>query len=207
MSRILLIDHHDSFTFNVWQLVESLGHGCDVVLADAIDVAGVRARDPAGLILSPGPCTPDEAGASPAIALAVVRGEIDVPLLGICLGHQVIGAVLGASVCRAIRPVHGRATPVLHDGKGIFTGMPSPTLQARYHSLVVDPQTLPPELEPCAWSEDGELMAMRHRTAPVDGVQFHPESFLSEHGADLLRRWLDRTSRSAGKPLSGPRRA
>lgn len=192
MPRVLLVDHHDSFTFNVWQLVESLGHGCDVVLADAIDVAAVRMRAPAGIILSPGPCTPREAFASPAIALAVARGDLEVPLLGICLGHQVIGAALGAEVSRATRPVHGRATPIRHDGRGLFEGLPSPLVQARYHSLVVDPTTLPPELEPCAWSEAGELMAMRHREAPIDGLQFHPESFLSERGSDLIAAWLAR---------------
>jgi len=190
MSRVLLVDHHDSFTFNVWQLVASLGHDCDVVLSGEIDVASVRLRAPSGIILSPGPCTPREAGASPAIALAVARGELAVPLLGICLGHQVIGAVLGASVQRAKRPVHGRATPIRHDGRGLFEGLPSPFIQARYHSLVVDPSTMPPELEPCAWSEDGELMAMRHVSAPIDGVQFHPESFMSEAGPELMRRWL-----------------
>jgi anthranilate synthase/aminodeoxychorismate synthase-like glutamine amidotransferase len=196
MSSVLLVDHHDSFTFNVWQLVESLGARCEVVLADAIDVEEVRRRKPVGIILSPGPCTPREAGASPAIALAVARGDIDAPLLGICLGHQVIAASLGASVGRARRPVHGRATPIRHDGRGIFEGVPSPSTQARYHSLVVDPDTLPDELEACAWSDEGELMALRHRTAPIDAVQFHPESFLSEHGRDLIGRWLERTHRA-----------
>lgn len=195
--RVLLVDHHDSFTFNVWQLVESLGARCDVVQADAIDVAAVVGARPRGIILSPGPCTPREAGASPAIARAVARGEIAAPLLGVCLGHQVIGASLGAEVVRAERPVHGRATPIRHDGRGLFEGLPSPLVQARYHSLVVDARTLPPELEACAWSEAGELMAVRHASAPIDGVQFHPESFLSERGGDLVRRWLERLPAAA----------
>lgn len=193
MSPVLLVDHHDSFTYNLWQLVESLGTRCDVVLADAIDVDDVRRRAPAGIILSPGPCTPREAGASPAIAASVARGDLDLPLLGVCLGHQVIGAALGATVRRASKPIHGRATPILHDGRGIFAGVPSPVVQARYHSLVVDEATLPSDLEACAWSEGGELMAMRHRSRPLEGVQFHPESFLSEHGRDLLATWLART--------------
>jgi anthranilate synthase/aminodeoxychorismate synthase-like glutamine amidotransferase len=195
MARVLLVDHHDSFSFNVWQLVEQLGCTCDVVLADAIDVDAIRARAPSGIILSPGPCTPREAGASPEIVRAVVDGSIPVPLLGVCLGHQVIGAELGASVRRAARPVHGRATAIRHDGAGLFEGLPSPILAARYHSLVVDAETLPPELVPCAWSEAGELMAMRHRELPIDGVQFHPESFLSERGPAIVARWLERLAR------------
>lgn len=190
MRRVLLVDHHDSFTWNLWQALEGLGAGVDVVLADAIDVDDVRRADPRGVVLSPGPCTPREAGASPAIAQAVASGALDVPLLGVCLGLQVIAAALGGAVVRAARPVHGRTSPVVHDGRGLFVGLPSPLEMMRYHSLVVDPATLPPTLEPTAWTAEGELMGLRHRSRPIEGVQFHPESFLSAHGEALLARWI-----------------
>lgn len=190
MRRVLLVDHHDSFTWNLWQALEGLGAGVDVVRADAIDLEDVARADPRGVVLSPGPCTPREAGASPAIAQAVASGVLDVPLLGVCLGLQVVAAALGGAVVRAVRPVHGRTSPVLHDGQGLFTGLPSPVEMMRYHSLVVDPATLPPALEPTAWTAQGELMGLRHRSRPIECVQFHPESFLSEHGEALLARWI-----------------
>ena len=190
MRRVLLVDHHDSFTWNLWQALEGLGAGVDVVHADAIDLDAVRGADPRGIVLSPGPCTPREAGASPAIAQAVAAGALDVPLLGVCLGLQVVAAALGGAVVRAAWPVHGRTSPILHDGQGLFEGLPSPVEMMRYHSLVVDPETLPRELEPTAWTAEGELMGLRHRSRPIACVQFHPESFLSEHGEALLARWI-----------------
>ncbi len=190
MRRVLLVDHHDSFTWNLWQALESLGAPTDVVLVDAIDAAEVGRAAPRGVVLSPGPCTPREAGASPAIARAVAEGALEAPLLGVCLGHQVVAAALGASIVRAQRPVHGRTSPILHDGQGLFTGLPRPLEQMRYHSLVVDPSTLPDELVATAWTQEGELMGLRHRTRPIETVQFHPESFASRHGESILARWV-----------------
>jgi len=190
MRRVLLVDHHDSFTWNLWQSLETLGAPTDVVQADVLSVDEVRGRAPRGVVLSPGPCTPREAGASPAIAMAAACGALAMPLLGVCLGLQVVAAALGARIVRARRPVHGRTSQVLHDGEGLFAGLPRPLELMRYHSLVVDPSTLPPELTATAWTEEGELMGLRHRTRPIECVQFHPESFLSVRGAEILQAWI-----------------
>jgi anthranilate synthase component 2 len=187
--RVLLVDNYDSFTFNVVQYLGELGAHVTVFRNDEIDVAGIRALRPDGLVLSPGPCTPDEAG----VTLAAIRslcGEL--PMLGVCLGHQAIGQAFGGRVIRNVRIVHGKASPVLHCGIGVFAGLPNPFTAGRYHSLVVERESLPACLEITAWTEEGEIMGLRHRTHDVEGVQFHPESILTEAGKPLLGNWLSR---------------
>ncbi len=184
---ILLIDNYDSFTFNLVHVLGDLGVACDVVRNDAITVAEAVARAPEAIVLSPGPCTPNEAGIClDLIAAAVGR----IPLLGVCLGHQAIGQAFGGHVIRGPVPMHGKVSPVRHRDTDLFQGLPSPFQAARYHSLVVDAATLPAVLEPTAWTEDGIIMGMRHRTAPVFGVQFHPESIATEHGHRLLGNFI-----------------
>jgi anthranilate synthase/aminodeoxychorismate synthase-like glutamine amidotransferase len=185
--RILVVDCYDSFTYNLVQALAVLGAECEVVLCDAIDPAGVRERAPDGVLLSPGPCTPDEAGATLAI-LRELGG--DVPMLGVCLGHQAIAQAFGARVVRAALPKHGKTSRVEHDGRTIFESVRQPFTAARYNSLVVAPDTLPSCLHVSAWTEDGEVMALRHRMRPLEGVQFHPESILSEEGDKILANWL-----------------
>ncbi|HSM94102.1 MAG TPA: aminodeoxychorismate/anthranilate synthase component II [Anaeromyxobacteraceae bacterium] len=187
--RVLLVDNYDSFTFNVVQYLGELGAHVTVYRNDEIDVAGIRALRPEGLVLSPGPCTPDEAGVTLA-AIRELAGTL--PILGICLGHQAIGQAFGGKVIRNVRIVHGKASPVHHDGKGVFTGLPDPFTAGRYHSLVVERETLPAPLEVTAWTAEGEIMGLRHRTHDVEGVQFHPESILTEAGRPLLGNWLAR---------------
>jgi anthranilate synthase component 2 len=191
--RVLLVDNYDSFTFNVVQYLGELGAHVTVHRNDEIDVAGIRAARPQGLVLSPGPCTPDEAGVTLA-AIRELSGEL--PILGVCLGHQAIGQAFGGKVVRNVRIVHGKASPVRHDGKGIFAGLPSPFTAGRYHSLVVERETLPAVLEVTAWTDEGEIMGLRHRTQDVEGVQFHPESILTEAGKPLLANWLARLDAS-----------
>lgn len=193
---ILLIDNFDSFVYNLARYFQRLGHETLVVRNTAIDAAGVAELAPAAVVLSPGPCTPREAGCS----LEVVRRLHDrLPILGVCLGHQTIAAALGGRIVRAPEPVHGRTSPVHHDGRGIFTGLPSPLTACRYHSLVVEESSLPECLEVCARTDEGIVMAVRHRSLPVIGLQFHPESILTETGYDLLAGFL----RLAGLPVSG----
>jgi anthranilate synthase component 2 len=190
---LLLIDNYDSFVHNLARYFERLGVETLVVRNDAIDVPAVERLDPAAIVLSPGPCTPSEAGAS----LELVRHFADrKPILGICLGHQTIGAAFGASVVRGREPVHGRASEITHDGMGIFAGLPSPLTVGRYHSLVVDEASLPPELAVAARTADGTIMALAHRERPVVGLQFHPESILTDRGYGLLAGFL----RIAGLP-------
>jgi anthranilate synthase component 2 len=187
--RLLLVDNYDSFTFNLVQYLGELGADVDVFRNDAIDVAGIRGRRPDGLVLSPGPCTPDQAG----VTLAAIRELAgDLPILGVCLGHQAIGQVFGGRVVRNFRIVHGKASPVLHGGEGIYAGVPSPFLAGRYHSLVVERDTLPAALRVTSWTEEGEIMGLRHEVLDVEGVQFHPESILTEPGKTLLGNWLRR---------------
>jgi anthranilate synthase component II len=191
---LLLIDNYDSFVFNLARYFARLGGETVVVRHDAIDAAAVRRMGPAAVVLSPGPCTPQEAGCS----LEIVRqlhGEL--PILGVCLGHQVIGAALGARVVRAAEPVHGRTSDIAHNGVGIFAGLPNPLRACRYHSLVVEESSLPAELEVTARTTDGVVMALAHRRLPTLGVQFHPESILTEAGYPLLANFL----RIAGLPL------
>ena len=187
--RVLLVDNYDSFTFNVVQYLCELGAHVTVFRNDEIDVAGIRAFRPEGLVLSPGPCTPDEAGVTLA-AIRELSGEL--PMLGVCLGHQAIGQAFGGKVIRNVRIVHGKASPVRHDGRGVFAGLPDPFTAGRYHSLVVERETLPAALEVSAWTDEGEIMGLRHRTLDVEGVQFHPESILTESGKPLLGNWLAR---------------
>jgi anthranilate synthase/aminodeoxychorismate synthase-like glutamine amidotransferase len=186
-AMILLIDNYDSFVHNLARYFGRLGAAVRVVRNDVIDVAAVRDIRPSAVVLSPGPCTPREAGAS----LDVVRhlhGEV--PMLGVCLGHQVIAEALGGRIERAATPVHGQTSAVTHEAAGLFAGLPSPMRVARYHSLVATPAAQPSELRATAWTEDGVLMAFEHRHRPVFGVQFHPESILTEHGYELLANFV-----------------
>lgn len=184
---ILLIDNFDSFAHNLARYFERLGQAVGVVRNDAIDAAAICDLRPRAVVLSPGPCTPREAGASLEIVRQLHR---EVPLLGVCLGHQIIAEALGGCIERAPAPVHGRTSFVAHDATGLFGGLPSPLNAARYHSLVVAPASLPSGLRATAWTEGGVLMAFEHRQWPVYGVQFHPESILTEHGYELLANFL-----------------
>jgi anthranilate synthase component II len=184
---ILLIDNYDSFVYNLARHFERLGHATCVVRNTAIDAERVESLAPAAIVLSPGPCTPERAGCTLEL---VRRFHTRTPLLGICLGHQTIAAALGGRVVRAKEPVHGRTSPVYHAGRGLFAGLPNPLVGCRYHSLVVDEASLPDCLEVTARSDDGAVMAIQHRTLPVVGLQFHPESILTEHGYSLLAAFL-----------------
>ena len=184
---ILVVDHYDSFVYNLVQLVERLGAATEVVRSDAEPAEAMLAREPDAVILSPGPGRPDEAGCF--LDLARVLPE-DTPLLGVCLGHQALGEALGGRVDRGPIPVHGKASPVFHGGKGILAGVPSPFEAGRYHSLVVTRDDLPPVLELTAWTEDGLVMAVQHRELPRFGVQFHPESILTPEGPRIVENFL-----------------
>ena len=192
-ARLVLIDNYDSFTFNLVQYLGELGAEVVVRRNDEIDIPGIRACRPDGLVLSPGPCTPNEAG----VTLSAVKELAGmVPILGVCLGHQAIGQAFGGKVVRNDRIVHGKATPVRHRGKGLYAGLPSPFAAGRYHSLVVERESLPAVLAIAAWTDEGEIMGLRHRRVDVEGVQFHPESILTEGGKTLLTNWLARLERS-----------
>lgn len=192
---LLLIDNYDSFVHNLARYFERLEQETRVVRNDAVDVAAVRALGPRAIVLSPGPCTPHEAG----VSLAIVRELCEeYPILGVCLGHQVIGEAFGGCVVRAPQPVHGRASQIRHDGRRLFESVPSPLQVGRYHSLVVEPATLPAELRATAWTDDGVLMAFEHVRYLVFGVQFHPESILTQHGYEMLANFL----RLAGVPVA-----
>ena len=194
---ILLIDNYDSFVFNLARYFRRLGQTTEVVRNTEIDVDGVRAMGPNAIVLSPGPCTPAEAGC----CLDIVRQlHTDIPILGICLGHLVIAEALGGRIARAVEPVHGRAWQIRHDGRGIFAGLDETITAGRYHSLVTDEATLPDCLEVSARTDDGTIMAVRHRSQPVVGLQFHPESILTELGYPLLAAFL----RRIGLPLAEP---
>ena len=195
---LLLIDNYDSFTYN---LVHYLGElGADVVVHrnDALNVQEAMALKPAAIVLSPGPCTPDQAGI--CLALTAAAAETKTPLLGVCLGHQTIGQAFGGKVIRCHEIVHGKMGAMHHAGKGVFAGLPSPFEATRYHSLVVERDSLPECLEVTAWLEDGTIMGLRHTTLPIEGVQFHPESIASEHGHQMLKTFLE----SAGVKLTVP---
>lgn len=188
---VLIIDNYDSFTYNLVQLLGELGAELVVVRNDAVTVEDVAAWRPDRIVISPGPCTPAEAG----ISVDVVRRlGPTTPILGVCLGHQAIGAAFGARVVRARRLMHGKVSPVAHRGEDLFAGLPSPLRVTRYHSLVLEPTSIPPELDVLAWTDEpgweDEIQAVRHRAYPIWGVQFHPESIASEGGRDLLRNFL-----------------
>jgi anthranilate synthase/aminodeoxychorismate synthase-like glutamine amidotransferase len=187
--RVLVIDNYDSFTFNLVQYLGELGAGVEVFKNDGIDVAGIRARMPDAVLISPGPCTPNEAGVSLELIRAL-GGTL--PIFGVCLGHQAIGQAYGGRVVRAGRLMHGKTSPILHDGQGIFTGLTSPFEATRYHSLLVERDSLPACLEVSAWTAENEIMGLRHRGLDVEGVQFHPESILTTVGKRLVGNWLHR---------------
>jgi anthranilate synthase/aminodeoxychorismate synthase-like glutamine amidotransferase len=188
--RLLVLDNYDSFTFNLVQYLGELGAEVEVFRNDAASPGELLARGPAGVVISPGPGEPADAGVS--VALVGACAERGVPLLGVCLGHQAIGAALGARIVRARRIMHGKVSAVHHDGQGVFRGLESPFEATRYHSLVIDEASLPPELLVTARSEDGEIMGVRHLRLPIEGVQFHPESILTRAGKPLLRNFLER---------------
>jgi anthranilate synthase/aminodeoxychorismate synthase-like glutamine amidotransferase len=186
---ILLIDNYDSFTFNLVQFFGDLGAECLVKRNDALSAEEALALNPEAVVLSPGPCTPTEAG----ICLDMVKlaAEREVPLFGVCLGHQSIGQAFGGHVVRAAEPVHGKTSQVFHDNTDVFAGVPNPFTATRYHSLIVQKSTLPETLVATAWTEDGTIMGLRHATLPIYGVQFHPESIATSHGHEILRNFLN----------------
>ena len=185
---LLMIDNYDSFTFNLVQYFGELGQDVRVLRNDEIDVAGIAALQPARLVLSPGPCTPNESGVC-VEAIRHFAGKL--PILGVCLGHQAIGAALGGEIVRARTQMHGKASMIAVDGQGVFRGLPDHFSVIRYHSLAIERSTLPADLVVTATTDDGEIMGVRHRSLAVEGVQFHPESILSEHGHAMLRNFLE----------------
>jgi para-aminobenzoate synthetase component II len=187
---ILLVDNYDSFTYNLVQRLGEIDPSVDlrVVRNDQITLEQIEAAAPTHLIISPGPCTPVQAGISNDV---VARFAARIPLLGVCLGHQCIGHALGAKVVRADRIMHGKTSLIHHDGRGIYRGLSNPFEATRYHSLVIQPGTLPDELEVVAWTDQAEIMGVRHKRFPLEGVQFHPESFLTQEGIQLLKNFLD----------------
>jgi anthranilate synthase component 2 len=189
-TRVLVIDNYDSFVYNLVQELGELGADPVVYRNDAIDIGAIRAESPDALLISPGPGRPDEAGISRSV-IRELGGEI--PILGVCLGHQAIGEVYGGEVVAAPTLMHGKTSAIHHDGKGVFAGLPDPFIATRYHSLVVDPASVPDVLEVSARTEDGVIMGLRHRTLAVEGVQFHPESLLTLEGPSLLSNFLAST--------------
>ena len=184
---ILLIDNYDSFTYNLFHYLAELGAEVKVFRNDEISLGEIEALRPEKIVISPGPCTPNEAGVSCA---TIRRFGAKTPVLGVCLGHQCIGAAFGGAIVRAPTLMHGKLSPVSHDGKAIYRGLKNPFAAMRYHSLVIDPASCPPELEVTARADDGVIMGVRHRSLPIEGVQFHPESILTEEGKKLLRNFL-----------------
>jgi para-aminobenzoate synthetase component 2 len=184
---ILVIDNYDSFTYNLVQYLGELGAEVVVHRNDAVSVDDIREIAPEGILISPGPGRPEEAGISMDVIASM---GAETPIFGVCLGHQSIAQHFGASVVRAERLMHGRTSEILHEGRGVFQGLPRPLTATRYHSLIVEPSTVPDELEVTATTDRGEIMGVRHATLPIEGVQFHPESFLTENGHALIRNWL-----------------
>mgnify|MGYP001466633436 FL=1 len=184
---ILVIDNYDSFTYNLVQYLGELGEEIIVRRNDEIDLAGIAALKPDHILISPGPCTPNEAG----ISLALIdRFKGEIPIFGVCLGHQSIGQAFGGDVVRADKLMHGKTSPIRHDGRTVFEGIPSPFTATRYHSLIVKRETLPDCLEISAETEDGEIMGLRHKEYAIEGVQFHPESIMTDNGLTMLRNFL-----------------
>ncbi|PKO70806.1 MAG: anthranilate/aminodeoxychorismate synthase component II [Betaproteobacteria bacterium HGW-Betaproteobacteria-14] len=188
---LLMIDNYDSFTYNLVQYFGELGEEVRVFRNDEITLESIAALQPDRLVISPGPCSPAEAGISVA-AIRAFAGKI--PLLGVCLGHQSIGAAFGGRIVHARQLMHGKTSPVQHEGKGVFRNLPNPFTATRYHSLAIERASLPDCLEVTAWTEDGEIMGVRHRACNVEGVQFHPESIRSEHGHQMLKNFLETAS-------------
>jgi len=193
---IVLIDNYDSFTYNLFQLLATLGADVCVIRNDAATAADVRAMEPEGIVISPGPGMPSDAG----ISCEIIRElGASVPILGVCLGHQCMASVFGGRVVRAETLMHGKTSSVTHENHGVFHGLPAPLSVVRYHSLVVDERSLPTSFEVTARTVDGVVMGIRHRTLPLEGVQFHPESILTEAGPELLQNWLDYLVPQAGE--------
>jgi anthranilate synthase component II len=189
---LLMLDNYDSFTYNLVQYLGELGQEVKVYRNDEITVEAVEKLNPAQIVISPGPCTPNEAGISVPLIKALAG---KVPILGVCLGHQAIGQAFGGRIVHAKQVMHGKTSPIRHDSRGVFRGLPGGYTATRYHSLVIEKASLPAELEVSAWTDDGEIMGVRHRGLAVEGVQFHPESILTEHGHALLKNFLQ-----GGKP-------
>ncbi len=192
--RLLMIDNYDSFTYNLVQYLGELGADVTVRRNDAVDLEGIAALAPDAVVISPGPCTPREAGISVPL---IQRFAGQLPILGVCLGHQAIGAAFGGQIVRCGRIMHGKTSPIEHTGEGLFAGLPKPFDATRYHSLVIDPSTLPAELVRTAWTAENEIMGVRHRELFVEGIQFHPESILTLAGKDLLANFLARVPAAA----------
>lgn len=185
--RVVVVDNYDSFTYNLVQYIETLGGECDVRLNDRVTVDEIREAKPSGVLLSPGPGDPNDAGVTLSV-IEQLSGEI--PIFGVCLGHQAIGQAFGGKVVRAPELMHGKTSGIQHDGRGIFTGLPSPFDATRYHSLIVEELSFPDALEVTARTAKGEIMGLRHRQHAVEGVQFHPESILTDHGMRMIDNWL-----------------
>lgn len=187
---LLLVDNYDSFTYNLFQYFAELGAEVVVKRNDEITVDAVEKLSPSNIVISPGPCTPNEAGISLAV---IARYGPHIPLLGVCLGHQAIGQVFGGHVIRAPKPVHGKTDKIYHNGEGLFAGLDSPITATRYHSLIVERETLPPDVSITAWNDEGLIMGLQHKEYPIFGVQFHPESILTTSGMHLLQQFLEVT--------------
>lgn len=186
---VLIIDNYDSFTYNLVQYIGEMGTELSIIRNDKITVEGIRALAPSAIVISPGPCTPKEAGVSVPLIKELFT---EIPILGVCLGHQSIGEAFGGNVIKAPSVVHGKTSRIVHKGEGIFRNIPDRFQAARYHSLVIEPSTMPPMLHVTAATEDGVVMGVQHTTYPVFGVQFHPESIATEHGKTLLRNFIQR---------------
>ncbi len=195
---LLLIDNYDSFTYNLVHFLGDVGARCEVFRNDQISVADAMKMAPEGIVLSPGPCDPDKAGICLELVEAAAKAEV--PLFGVCLGHQSIGQAFGAKIVRAPEMMHGKISPIFHEGMGVFSGLPNPFEATRYHSLTIAPETLPDCLTVTARTEDGVIMGVQHKSLPIHGVQFHPESIASQHGRELLANFLDLAGVSRAVP-------